>query len=189
MKRATRAALLCAGVSAFAVPALAYAQAGSENSTSDIIVTATRRAENLQDVPMSVNVATGEQLEKFKIFDVKDVSQLAPGLQLTNTTGRNNTTTLRGITFDPDQGTGPAVQTYYNEIPTDAQTIFTAIYDIQQIEVLRGPQGLLRGLSAPAGSITIATRKPSFDGPKAALLWPSTIRLRSASLVWSMATA
>ncbi|WP_196221835.1 TonB-dependent receptor [Sphingobium sp. CAP-1] len=112
---------------------------------------------------MSVNVATGEQLEKFKIFDVKDVSQLAPGLQLTNTTGRNNTTTLRGVTFDPDQGTAPAVQLYLNEIPADAQTAFTAMYDVQQIEVLRGPQGLLRGLSAPAGSITIATRKPNFD--------------------------
>lgn len=55
------------------------------------------------------------------------------------------------------------MQVYYDEIPTDAQTAYTAIYDIQQIEVLRGPQGLLRGLSAPAGSITIATRRPSFD--------------------------
>jgi len=112
---------------------------------------------------MSVNVATGEQLQKFKIFDVKDISQLAPGLELTNTTGRNNTTTLRGVTFDPDQGTGPAVRVYLDETPVDAQTAYTAIYDIQQIEVLRGPQGLLRGLSAPAGSITIATRKPGFD--------------------------
>ena len=163
IKRVSRAAFLCAGVSAFAVPALAYAQAGAESSNSDIIVTATRRAEKLQDVSMSVNVATGETLEKFNIFDAKDVQQLAPGLELTNTTGRNNTTTLRGVTFDPDQGTAPAVMIYYNEIPVDAQTVFTAIYDIEQIEVLRGPQGLLRGLSAPAGSITIRTRRPNFD--------------------------
>ena len=166
IKRVSRVALLCAGVSAFAVPALAYAQAGAENSSSDIIVTATRRAEKLQDVSMSVNVATGEQLEKFKIFDIKDVSQLAPGLELSNSTGRNNTTTLRGITFDPDQGTAPAVQVYLNEIPADAQTVYTAMYDIGQIEVLRGPQGLLRGLSAPAGSITITTRRPNFDAPE-----------------------
>ncbi|WP_176502323.1 TonB-dependent receptor [Novosphingobium sp. Chol11] len=145
---------------------MAYAQAGAETSTSDIIVTATRREERLQDVPMSVNVATGEQIQKFNIFDAKDVQQLAPGLELTNTTGRNNTTTLRGITFDPDQGTAPAVRVYYNEIPTDAQTVYTAIYDIEQIEVLRGPQGLLRGLSAPAGSITIRTRRPNFDRPE-----------------------
>lgn len=144
-------------------PAEATAQPSTEESGNDIIVTATRQEQRLKDVAMSVNVATGEQLEKLKIFDAKDIQQLAPGLELTNTSGRNNTTTLRGISFDPDQGTAPAVQVYFNEIPVDAQTAYTAIYDIQQVEVLRGPQGLLRGLSAPAGSITFATRKPSFD--------------------------
>lgn len=154
-----RAWLLGGAVSALTVPGVAFAQ----TDTGEIIVTATRQNERLQDVPMSVDVATGEDLQKFKIFDVKDVSQLAPGLQLTNTTGRNNTTTLRGISFDPDQGTGPAVQVYLDEIPVDAQTAYTAIYDTQQIEILRGPQGLLRGLSAPAGSITMTTRRPGFD--------------------------
>ena len=132
-------------------------------SPQDIIVTASRRAQLLQDVPMSVNVVSGQDLQKLNLFDAKDISQVTPGLELTNTTGRNNTTTLRGITFDPDQGTAPAVQVYLNEIPTDAQTVYTALYDVGQIEVLRGPQGLLRGLSAPAGAITISTRRPGFD--------------------------
>lgn len=159
-----RVALLCCAASTAAVPSLGFAQQAPEASATDgeIIVTATRRNEALKDVAMSVDVAPGEELEKLNIFDAKDISQLAPGLELTNTTGRNNTTTLRGIAFDPDQGTAPAVQVYFNEIPADAQTVYTAIYDIQQIEVLRGPQGLLRGLSAPAGAITFATRKPSF---------------------------
>ena len=165
MKKAnTLAALLCSATLIVPAAALAQETAGSEDSNvNEIVVTATREARSLQSVPMTVNVATGEQLQKFNIFDAKDVQQLAPGLELTNTTGRNNTTTLRGVSFDPDQGTSPAVQVYYNEIPTDAQTVYTALYDIQQIEVLRGPQGLLRGLSAPAGSITIATRRPNFD--------------------------
>lgn len=160
-----RAVLLCCGASVAAVPAIAFGQepAGAAASEPEIIVTATRRNEALKDVAMSINVATGEQLEELNIFDAKDVQQLAPGLEMTNTSGRNNVTTLRGITFDPDQGTSPAVQIYLNEVPADAQTVFTAIYDIEQIEVLRGPQGLLRGLSAPAGAITFATRKPSFD--------------------------
>lgn len=161
-----RVALLSCCASIASLPAVAVAQQAPVTTTSgepEIIVTATRRNEALKDVAMSVNVATGEQIEKLNIFDAKDIQQLAPGLELTNTSGRNNTTTLRGITFDPDQGTSPAVQVYFNEIPTDAQTVYTAIYDIQQIEVLRGPQGLLRGLSAPAGAITFATRKPSFD--------------------------
>ncbi|MGW8203757.1 TonB-dependent receptor [Sphingomonas bisphenolicum] len=158
-KRVSRSLLLCCSLLALTLPEIVSAQV----TDTEIIVTATRREEKLQEVSMSVNVATGEQLQKFNIFDAKDVQQLAPGLELTNTTGRNNTTTLRGVTFDPDQGTAPAVQVYYNEIPTDAQTAYTALYDISQIEILRGPQGLLRGLSAPAGSITIGTRRPNFD--------------------------
>lgn len=164
-KTIIRAALLCCCASAASMPSAAFAQDPGAASTGEpeIIVTATRRNEALKDVAMAVDVASGEELEKLNIFDAKDIQQLAPGLELTNTTGRNNTTTLRGITFDPDQGTSPAVQVYLNEMPADAQTVYTAIYDIQQIEVLRGPQGLLRGLSAPAGSITFATRKPSFS--------------------------
>lgn len=165
MKKTNGMAALLAGA-ALIVPAAVWAQDaanGAAQDSNEIIVTATREARSLQSVPMSVNVTTGEQLQKLSIFDAKDVQQLAPGLELTNTTGRNNTTTLRGISFDPDQGTGPAVQVYYNEIPTDAQTVYTALYDVKQIEVLRGPQGLLRGLSAPAGAITIATNRPNFD--------------------------
>jgi iron complex outermembrane receptor protein len=164
----SRTALWLSGAAMLALPVAAFAQDRSaadadSASTAEIIVTATRQNESLQAVPMAVNVATGEKLQQLKIFDAKDIQQLAPGLEMTNTSGRNNTTTLRGISFDPDQGSAPAVQVYLNEIPTDAQTAYTAIYDIQQVEVLRGPQGLLRGLSAPAGSITITTRKPNFD--------------------------
>lgn len=136
---------------------------GANQSNAEIVVTATRRAQALQDVPMSINVATGEQIERLKIFDVKDVQQLAPGLELRNDNGRANSATLRGVTFDPDQGTGPAVDLYFNEVPVDAQTAFTAIYDIDQIEVLRGPQGALRGRTAPSGAITIRTRRPNLN--------------------------
>ena len=142
-------------------PAAENLSTGANQPATEIIVTATRRAQALQDVPMSINVATGEQIERLKIFDVKDVQQLAPGLELRNDNGRANSATLRGVTFDPDQGTGPAVDLYFNEVPVDAQTAFTAIYDIDQIEVLRGPQGALRGRTAPSGAITIRTRRPS----------------------------
>lgn len=157
---------LCGCASALGVMPFssAMAQSGSQQSQpEEIIVTAQRRSESLKDVPMSVNVATGTQIQKLNIFDVKDISQLAPGLELTNTFGRNNTATLRGITYEPDSGTLPAVDTYINDVPVDAQTAFTAIYDIDQIEVLRGPQGALRGRTAPAGAITIRTRRADLD--------------------------
>jgi len=149
-------------------PAAAPVQQSDDQSDEavdygEIVVTATRNAQSLQDTPLSVNVVTGDQLEKLNLLDTKDIARLAPGLDLTNVSGRANTITLRGIGFDPDQGTGPAVQTYLNEVPTSAQTLFTALYDVGQIEVLRGAQGLLRGLSAPAGAITITTRRPDFD--------------------------
>ena len=159
-------------ISVLASIAPAYAQddsaqapqgAAAEPAYEEIIVTATRSSRSLQDVPMSVNAVTGAQLQKLNILDTKDISRLAPGLELTNTTGRNNTIALRGIGFDPDQGTDPTVQVYLNEAPANAQTVFTALYDIGQIEVLRGPQGLLRGLSSPGGSITVTTQRPKFD--------------------------
>lgn len=156
-----RVALLCCSAIAIAQSGLARAEVTEDGN--EIVVTATRDSRELQEVAMAVDVATGKDLEALKIFDVKDISQLSPGLELTNNGGRNNTTSLRGQSFDPDQGTAPTIQVYYNEVPADAQTVYTAIYDIGQIEVLRGPQGLLRGLTAPAGSITIATRRPSFD--------------------------
>lgn len=140
----------------------------SPNASDDteIVVTATRRAESLQDVPVAVDVVGGEAIEKYNLNDFKDIQALTPGLQLTNDSGRNNVATLRGITFDPDSGSSPAVDTFFNEIPVDPQTSFTSIYDIGQIEVLRGPQGLFRGRTSPAGSITLTTRKPNLSRPE-----------------------
>lgn len=143
--------------------AQAETQSVAPIAADEIVVTATRKSERLQNVPMSINVVSGSDLKKLNLLDAKDIQQLAPGLELTNTTGRTNTATLRGIPFDPDSGTAPAVDLYYNEIPVSAQTAFTALYDIDQIEVLRGPQGALRGRTSPAGSITIASRKPDLN--------------------------
>jgi len=110
---------------------------------------------------MSIDVVSANDLSKKQIFDIKDINILAPGLSLDNIDGRSNTATLRGISFNPDEGTLPTVDIYFNDVQADAQTVFTAIYDLDQIEVLRGPQGLLRGSTSPAGAITIRTKEPS----------------------------
>ena len=184
-KSSLNALLACCSLLVLAHPGIARADApaapadkpaAAAPSIAEIIVTATRSVRSLQQVPMSVDVVTADQLNKLKIFDVKDISQLSPGLELTNYGGRNNTTTLRGLTFDPDQGTAPTVNVYYNEVTADAQTVYTALYDIKQIEVLRGPQGLLRGATAPAGSITIATERPSFTKVEASIQATGTDR-------------
>lgn len=161
--------LLMAGAAFVAAPdadAQSVSAAGSEALPSDIIVTAGKREEKLKDVPMAVDVATGEQIEKFNLFDFKDVPALAPGLQIANTSGRVSVATLRGISFNPDIGGPAAVAVYYNEVPVDIQTVTTAIYDIGQVEVLRGPQGTLRGRTAPAGAITVTTRRADLSEPE-----------------------
>ena len=137
-------------------------ETSTEPSIDEIIVTATKREQALKDVPMAVDVATGEDLEKFKLFDFKDIPALAPGLQLTSN-GRNTIATLRGISFNPDIGGPAAIGVYFNEVPVDINLISTGMYDVQQIEVLRGPQGTLRGRTAPAGANTITTRRASLD--------------------------
>lgn len=156
--------VLAAFQSASAQPAAqpqAQPSAGKPEALEEIVVTAARRTQLLQNVPMAIDAISSNEINKKQIFDVKDISQLAPGLDLTNNDGRSNTATLRGIAFNPDEGTLPTVDVYFNEIQADAQTVFTAIYDLEQIEVLRGPQGLLRGSTSPAGSITIKTKEPS----------------------------
>jgi Outer membrane receptor proteins, mostly Fe transport len=167
-KKMANALMLTSALSALALPVMAHAQdagnsaedvASAGNSGNDIIVTATRQSQTLQDTPMAVDVLTGEDVAKMNIFDAKEVQNLAPGLQLSNNDGRSNVATLRGVTFDPDSGSAPAVEIFLNEVPTDAQTVFTAIYDVGQIEVLRGPQGLFRGRTSPAGAILIGTHR------------------------------
>jgi iron complex outermembrane recepter protein len=162
-----RCAFLMAGVS---ISASAYAQGVAEQAAQragtepgDIIVTAQRRSESLQKVPMTVSVASGDQLQKLVLTDFKDLQQLSPGLELTNSDGRRNVATIRGISFEPDTGGDPAVDIYFNDIAVDAQTVFGAIYDVGQIEVLRGPQGIFRGRTSPAGAITLATRRANLD--------------------------
>lgn len=167
-KKIASALLLTSALSMLAIPAVANAQsaddtaddtASGSTSGNDIIVTATRQEQTLQDTPMAVDVVTGDALAKLNVFDAKEIQNLSPGLQLTNNDGRSNVATLRGVTFDPDSGSSPAVEIFLNEVPTDAQTVFTAIYDMGQIEVLRGPQGLFRGRTSPAGSILLGAHK------------------------------
>lgn len=135
------------------------------SSDNTIVVQARRRDESLQDVPLSVQAVTGNQLAKLEIRNFADVAAVVPGLQLTRAPGGvQNTVTMRGINFN-STAAGPqsAVELYRNDVVTNSAAIFQALYDIGQIEVLRGPQGTLRGRASPSGSITITTRRPNLS--------------------------
>ena len=160
--------LAFASVSAFALatPVLAQDVPAEEGAVSnEIIVSARRKDESLQEVPLSVQAVTGNQLAKLELRSFQDVVAVVPGLQLSRAAnGIQNTVTMRGISFNPTS-TGPqtAVELYRNDIVTSSAAIFQALYDIGQIEILRGPQGTLRGRASPSGSITITTRRPNLN--------------------------
>lgn len=156
-----------AGVSALAIAAPAYAAEVDEEgaSANEIIVQARRKDESLQDVPLVVQAATGEQLERLEIRRFEDVTKLVPGLQLASRSdGVGGTAALRGINFDSQaSGSATSVEFYRNDAVISSGALFQAMYDIGQVEVLRGPQGTLRGRASPSGSITVTTKRPDLD--------------------------
>ena len=142
-------------------------QAVEADGRGEIVVTARRRAENVQDVPLAVSVIGGETLDAQGTYNISRLTQLQPTLQFFSTNPRNTFINIRGIgapfglTNDGfEQGVGVYVdQVYYNRIAS-ATLDFV---DVEQIEVLRGPQGTLYGKNTTAGAINITTRAPSFD--------------------------
>lgn len=159
--------LLALAGAAAASSSLALAQESppqGEARLEEVVVTAQRRSENIQDVPMTITAITGQNIAEFKIFEFADLSQLSPGLALDNNGAFGSVAQLRGVGFDSNSSTSPAVDIYINETPVDANYAFQTLYDIGQVEVLRGPQGTLRGRPSPAGAITVTTRRPELDG-------------------------
>ncbi|WP_157218578.1 TonB-dependent receptor [Flavisphingomonas formosensis] len=143
-----------------------YAAAEAE-SGGEILVTARKREERAQDVPIALSVVGQEALEKTGNFTLGQVQQLVPTLQIFSYNPRNTNINIRGlgsniaITNDGlDNGVGVYIdQVYYGRV---GQSQFDLV-DLDHIEVLRGPQGTLFGRNTTAGAINIATRAPSFD--------------------------
>lgn len=135
-------------------------QAGSPGQLEIVIVTAEKRPENAQNVAMTVSTVNQQQIQNLQLFSFQDIQQIVPGLQLIQPDGQTQEVSLRGIPYNPDSSENPAVDLYWNEVPVTADTAFRTMYDMQQVEVLSGPQGTLRGRSSPAGSILVTTHRP-----------------------------
>lgn len=149
------------------VPALAEEMASApavlaeqQGESAPIIVTARRREENIQDVPQTVVAVSGRELEALNLFSFEDLSKVVPGVSLSRAGG---ITTVRGVSFNPTAQTNSAVAFYMNEGPVQPSFIFQSMFDIGQIETLKGPQGTIRGQSAPTGAITLTTRRPDLE--------------------------
>ena len=125
----------------------------------EVVVTAQKRSESLQDVAASITAIQGEALQEFNIFDFSQVEDLTPGLTLNDSSVRNQTISLRGLTYDSEGTANPVVDAYWNGIPVRSDVAFGQLFDIERIEVIRGPQGTLQGQTSPGGAIMISTRK------------------------------
>ncbi|MFD1611024.1 TonB-dependent receptor [Sphingomonas tabacisoli] len=175
--------LLSSSTAAFAAPdpvaatsAATATEAPSGDTAADaeepsrgdvIIVTARRRQETAQEVPLAISVIKGDSIEATGNFNVVKLQQLAPTLQVYTTNPRNTSVNIRGLgvpyglTSDGfEQGVGIYVDDVYNSRVAAATFDFL---DVAQVEVLRGPQGTLYGKNTTAGAINITTNQPTFD--------------------------
>ena len=130
-----------------------------------IVVTATKREENLQDVPVSVQVLGTRKLDQLNISNFEEYTKQLPSVSFQTAQPGFTTVYMRGVATGGDgnhSGSLPSVGTYLDEQPvtTIGGTLDVHIYDIARIESLAGPQGTLYGASSQAGTIRIITNKP-----------------------------
>ena len=132
----------------------------------EIVVTAQKREQNLQDVPVSVSAFTGDQLKEAVIKDVYDLQSNTPGLRVSQSQNNNSASfNIRGVgTSSQNFGLESSVGLYVDGTYRARQsTMISDMIDIEAVEVLRGPQGTLFGKNTPSGAVLFRTKAPSFE--------------------------
>ncbi|HRD27116.1 MAG TPA: TonB-dependent receptor [Caulobacter sp.] len=156
-----------AAVLSAVVAGAAYAQETDEASTVDaIIVTATKREQSLQDVPVVVTAVSGQLMQDAGVKDIKDLTILTPGLTVTSTSNETVTTArIRGVgTVGDNPGLESSVGVVIDGVYRPRNGVsFGDLGELQRVEVLKGPQGTLFGKNTSAGVINILTVAPSFN--------------------------
>jgi len=137
-----------------------------EPTLEEVIVTAQKRAENLQEVPFSVSAVTGANLERFQYTDLKNLNGVVPNVQFTqmSNVGLTLAPSIRGIgiTNNPDPYTGTEVAVVIDGVVQGTRLLgLSDQFDVERIEVLRGPQGTLFGANTLGGVVNLVTRQPT----------------------------
>lgn len=145
---------------ATAVSGTAYAA-----QIEEVVVTAQKRAENLQDVPIAISAFSGDNIKAMGAQNLTDLGKSTPGVEMHNDTSLQPTYNIRGIqTGDFTVGSDPAVAVYVDGVYTGRGAgAEVPLADIDRVEVLKGPQGTLFGRNATGGAIHIITKKPAFE--------------------------
>ena len=159
--------ILASGFAGIAVPATAQEEVAA---FEEIVVTARKRGtESLQDLPGSIAALGGNTLEKMGVADFEDFAYQVPGLTFTDSGAGEKRYIIRGIQSAGQQ----QVAVYYDEVPlpgvqdsssdSGSQTTDLKIYDMERVEVLRGPQGTVFGANSQTGTVRFITKKPVLD--------------------------
>ncbi|MBU3077056.1 TonB-dependent receptor [Sphingomonas quercus] len=150
-----------------AAPLPAQAPPAGPDGYGDVVVTATRRASPLSDVPVAVSAVTGEALQNSGATDIRQLNQITPSLLVSSSASEAGAggARIRGIgTVGDNVGLESSVATFIDGVYRSRAAVgLTELGPIERIEVLRGPQGTLFGRNASAGLINIVTARPSFD--------------------------
>ncbi|MFT4519321.1 MAG: iron complex outermembrane receptor protein [Halioglobus sp.] len=158
---------LSLAVSVAAVIGASASTASYGQMLEEVIVTAQKREQSLQDVPIAVTAFSGAMLEKTGVKDMFDLQTNAPSLIVGQTqTATNTTFSIRGIfTSSQNFGLEPSVGLYVDGVYRARQgSMINNMVDVASVEVLRGPQGTLFGRNSPAGAIQINSAGPDFEG-------------------------
>jgi len=186
-------AALCSSVAFLTVPSLVHAQdieapASTEEEAvgiAEIVVTAQRREENLQDVPLSITAISGEELRNADIRDITRLEQTVPGLRI-GRSGPAARPAIRGVFSEAIQANSdPRIGFYIDEIyQSRLQQTTGAFVDLERVEVHKGPQGTLFGRNSLGGNIALTTAKPGdeFDGG-VALIYGNYDRIKAEGFV------
>ncbi len=139
------------------------ASAGGVTSVGELVVTAQKREESIQNVGMSIQAASGDRLQKLGVTNTEDLQKIVPGFQATPTYYGTNVFTIRGVGFqDTSLAGNPTVSVYVDEAPLPFSALTNgATLDLQRVEVLKGPQGTLFGENATGGAINYVANKPA----------------------------
>jgi len=156
---------LTAGLILLSTPAIAQVegQTASTGMLEEVVVTAQKREETLQDVPISIVALSGDTVRNLNIYKMEDLQLKVPNLQMTES-GISTQMYIRGIGTGNNQGFEQSVGMYVDGIYYGRQQMIRQpIFDIQRVEVLRGPQGILFGKNAIAGAVAYTTTKPTSE--------------------------
>lgn len=159
-----------AAASAWSMPAHAQAAPGTPaaKGVEEVVVTAERRATDVQRTPLSITAVSAQTLDKSFVTQVADLNGTVPGLQSTKTSGFENIVTIRGVgseTPENDLTTVPGTSLFIDGVYiVNTISLSQTLFDVDHLEVLRGPQGALYGQSSIGGAINIVTKQPDLSG-------------------------